>query len=230
MLLGVPSSRTFVKCSWVRRYQCLRLRVPLTSRASGILRCGMFRMESQSARVSSLSMRASLLAPAPPRRLAFQIADRDERGTEDGGVCDEANGLPRRQDDDGAQGQQCHEGRQHEPALPGAGRPPAPAVALCREPVVRRGHGSLHRDRERGYLGRRDILLPWASIFEAQLLLSGLERRELPDLRTAGARGASRALGGFVRGRPIDPENRVLGLDVHPAIARRGIARQTYEE
>src|SRR5882724_11275473 len=95
------------------------------------------------------------------------------------GVYDEADGLPRGQDDDGAQGQQCHEGRQHEPALPGAGRPPAPAVALCREPVVRRGHCSLHRDRERGNLGRRDILLPRASIFEAQLLLSGLERREL---------------------------------------------------
>src|SRR6266478_1441143 len=57
MLLGVPRSRTLVKYCLESRYQCSRLRVPRTSRTRGIRPSGIFRMESQSARVSSLSMR-----------------------------------------------------------------------------------------------------------------------------------------------------------------------------
>src|SRR5262245_7350434 len=57
MLLGVPRSKTLVKCCLESRYQCSRLRVPRTSRTRGVRPSGIFRIESQSARVSSLSIR-----------------------------------------------------------------------------------------------------------------------------------------------------------------------------
>src|SRR5262249_7629462 len=136
--LGVPSSRTLVKCSWAARYQRVRLRVPRSSKTSGTRRSGRFRIDSQSARVSSLSM-PSCPPPAPAGGLARRVPPRGERPPEDRGVRAEGARPLRGKEDRGAHRQEDEEDRQHEPALPGARRPPSPSIALRGEPEPPRG-------------------------------------------------------------------------------------------
>src|SRR5262249_26700490 len=70
-----------------------------------------------------------------------RVAHRDERPADDRGVRDEGARPLRGKEDRGAHRQEDEEDRQHEPALPGARRPPSPSIALRGEPVPRRGHG-----------------------------------------------------------------------------------------
>src|SRR6185295_11374586 len=67
----------------------------------------------------------ALLAPPPSRRLAREVANRDEHHDQKGRVDDKGTGLLLRQE------------HQHEPALPRPRRPPSAAVALRGEPVPR---------------------------------------------------------------------------------------------
>src|SRR5262249_16874391 len=140
MPLEVPSSRTFVKYVWAARYQCVRLRVPRTSRTRGTRCAARLRTASQPARVSSLSI-PSFLAPAPARRLPRRVAHHDEPSAEDRGARDERARPLRGQEDRGAHREEDEEDCQHEPALPGARRPPAPSIPLRGKPVPRRRHG-----------------------------------------------------------------------------------------
>src|SRR6267142_5102304 len=110
------------------------------------------------------------------------------------------------------------------------GEVPIPTHSASQETNIVARPWLLYGDRERGDLGRRDALLPGPTVLEAQLLLSRLERRQLPDLRSSGADSTSRALRGLEGRRAVDPENRVFRLDVDPAVTRRGVARQAHDQ
>src|SRR4029453_1297159 len=89
--------------------------------------------------------------------------------------------------------------------------------------VEPRSRGSLHGDGVRDHLGGRDVLLPGPPVLEAELLSARLERRELPDLDAAGAGDVAAGLRSLISRGTVHSEDRVLRLDVDPAIAVVGL-------